>query len=45
MATFDVERIPSRSFGRWDLSVMVEMQGGYGEAVRGGGCEEEPEPE
>ena len=27
----NVERTPSRPFGCWDLSVMVEMRGGYGE--------------
>ena len=44
MIIFNVERIPSRSFGRCELSVMVETRGGYEDAVRRGGCEEEPEP-
>ena len=32
-----------RPFRRWELSAMVETQGGCEEAVRREGCEEEPE--
>ena len=42
MARFNVERTPSpEAFDRWDLSVMVEVQGSHEKAVRRGGCEEE----
>ena len=44
IAIFSEERTPSRPFGRWDLSVMVETQGSCEEAVRCEGCEGEPEP-
>ena len=43
MATFNAESLPSLPFGCWDLSVMVGMQGGYEEAVGGGGYEEKLE--
>ena len=35
-AAFSEERTPSRPFGRWALSVIVQME----KAMRGGGCEE-----
>ena len=44
MATLSEEKTPSRPFGRWDLSVMVETQGSCEKAVRRGGSEGEPEP-
>ena len=44
MAMFSEERTPSRPLGCWDLSVMVETQGGWGEAVWCEGCEKKPEP-
>ena len=44
MAVFNAGRALPRLFGRRELSVMVEMQGGDEEAVRRGGCEEELEP-
>ena len=44
MATSSKERTPSRPFGRWGLSVMVETQGDCEKAVWREGCEEEFEP-
>ena len=44
MAMFSAEMALPRPSGRWELSVMVELQGGHEKAVRRGGCEEEPEP-
>ena len=43
MAMFNVETALPPS-GCWELSVMVETEGGHERAVRRGGCEEEPEP-
>ena len=41
MAAFSEERAPSCPFGRWDLVVMVEMQGSYEETMQGAGREQE----
>ena len=44
MAAFNKETVFSRSFGRWDLVVMVETQGSHEKAVRGAGRGQEPVP-
>ena len=44
MAIFSVEIAPSRSFGGWELSVMVESQGEHEKTVRCGGCGKAFEP-
>ena len=44
MAMFNAETALPRPLGRWELSVMVETEGGHERTVRRGGCEEEPEP-
>ena len=44
MAISSAERTRLRLFGCWELSVMVETQGGHERTVRRGGCEEAPEP-
>ena len=43
MAVFKAGITFPRPFRCWELSVIVEMQGSYEEAVRREGCEEEPE--
>ena len=40
MAAYNAERTPPCSFGRWDLSIVVETRAGYEKAVRRGGCKE-----
>jgi len=44
MATFSEERIPPRSFGRWDLVSMAKSKVSRGDTRRGGGCEQGCEP-
>ena len=44
MAVSSVETALPQPSGRWELSVMVETEGGHERAVRRGDCEEEPEP-
>ena len=45
MAAFNRERALSRSFGRWELVVIGDTQGGCEEAVRRAGREEESGPQ
>ena len=44
MAVFKAGTTLLRPFRCWESSVMVETQGSGEKAVRGEGCEEEPEP-
>ena len=44
MAMFSAEMTLPRPFDCWELSVMVESQGGDEKTVRRGGCGKEPEP-
>jgi len=40
MATFSEERVPPRSFGRWDLISMNRSKGSRGNTMRGGGYQQ-----
>ena len=44
MAVFKAGITLPLPFRRWEMPVMVEMQGSCEKAVRREGCEEEPEP-
>ena len=44
MAVFKAGMTLPLPFRRWELSVIVGTQGSCEKAVRGEGCEEEPEP-
>jgi hypothetical protein len=44
MAVFSAETALPWPSACWELSVMVETEGGHERAMRRGGCEEEPKP-